>query len=248
MLGLDVLDGDVLDVTVERGRHLAARHGVRMHIAELRDEHLVQVGRLLALSAARAVVDLARTSRLSDAVALGDCALRAGVTTTSRIEATLADAAGLRGVVAARAAVPLLDGRSESLNESRLRVAMHLDGLRDLDVQYDAYDEDGHVARADLHLEGVWIEYDGRRQRLEKTAFVGDRRRGSAVADLGHEVRRFTDQDVLGRSPASLGAEVRRALVLARPRDRSRVLRGPDTLPRPRQRPLATFAECAAAA
>lgn len=50
VLGLDVLHREVLDITGERGRHLAARPGVRVHIAALPDDQLVQVGGVYAVT------------------------------------------------------------------------------------------------------------------------------------------------------------------------------------------------------
>lgn len=246
VLGDDVLLHGVLDVTAPRGLHLERRPGLRLHTAALPDTELVLIDGLLVVSAARAVVDVAREERLDHAVAFGDRALRLGATTPDRIEVVLDAAAGLRGVRGARRAVGLLNGRSESWQESRLRVTLHLGGLDGLEVQADLYDRDGHVARSDLRLDGAWLEYDGRKERLEGKVFVAERRRQSAVSDRGYEVRRFTSPD-LDRLPVSLVAEVRRAVALGADRDRSGVCSGPDTLPPPRLTPLPTLAELSAA-
>ncbi len=239
----DVLLRDLLDVTVPRGRHLERRPGLRTHSADLPVEELVRVDGVLAVSSARSVVDVMRSGTLCDGVAFGDRALRLGAATPALVAEAVERAAGLRGVVRARAALALLDGRSESWQESVLRVSLRLDGLDDLDVQYDAYTVDGHVGRGDLHVRGVWIEYDGRAARLEREVFEAERTRQTALLELGFELRRFTARDVPGRSPASLGAEVRRAVAMAAGRDRSRVMRGPDTLRPPRLVPLPTLAE-----
>lgn len=245
VLGEDVLLGGLLDVTCPRGRHLRAVPGLRVFSAALPDRDLVGVGGLLAVSASRAVVDVARREGLAAAVAFGDRALRTGAAVLPDVLRVLDEAAELRGVRRARVAVGLLDGRSESWKESELRVALWLGGLRGLDVQLDVWTASAHVGRADLHLDGAWLEYDGRKERLLQDRFVDDRRRQTRIAEAGYQLRRFTSADVPHRSPADLAAEVRRAVVLAARGDRSSLVPGRDTLRPPRLSPLPTLAELA---
>lgn len=245
VLGCDVLDAHGrLDVTARRGLRLAARPGIRPHTAALPDDHLVQVAGLLVVSAARAFVDVARSSSLVEGVAFGDAVLRSGAATRGGLERCLVTAAGLRGVVRARQVLDHLEPRSESLMESRLRMKLVLGGLPRPEAQYDVYDDLGeHRGRGDLHLDGVLLEYDGRAERLEKARFHSDRRRRARLSELGFELREFTGRDVYGRTDADVCAEVRRALVVAAGRDRSRFRRGPDTLRPPRLSPLPSLAD-----
>lgn len=240
LLGLDVL-GDRLEVLAPRGRHLLPRRGVSAHSAVLPDEELCQIGGLLVVSAARAVIDVARYESLVEAVVVADIVLRSGAATMLLLRESLRRAAGLRGVERARAALPYANGRSESHMETRLRLAFAAGGLHALAVQYDLYGEGGHVGRGDLFGKGVVLEFDGRAQRLDRDVFVAERRRQTGIAELGVELRRFTAADVYGRTPADLAAEVMRAEVLARGR-KATLLTGPDTLRRPRLRPLPTLA------
>jgi hypothetical protein len=242
LLGVDV-HGDVLQLTSPRGHRLAARPGTRPSSALLEDRDLCLVGGLLAVSAARAVTDVLRAEPLVEAVVVADAALRAGVATQEQVSDVLERSAGLRGVERARRALPHLEPRSESPQETRLRMRLVLGGLPRPQAQADLYDDEGHVARLDLELEGVGIEYDGRASRLERPRFADDRRRQNRIADLGVELRRFTAHDVFVRPAAALRADVLRAIGLAATRDRSRVRRGPDTLPSPRRRPLPTLAD-----
>lgn len=242
LLGLDVLGG-TLEVTVPRGRHLRDRPGLTVTSASLPDEELVLVRGLLAVSAARALVDVARTESLVEAVAVGDCVLRAGAATQEQLLAALERAGGLRGVQAAREVVPHLEPRSESPMESRLRMRLVLGGVPRPEAQWDVYTDDGHVGRGDLHLEGVVLEYDGREQRLRKGVFVAERRRQTQIADTGLELRRFTSHDVYVRPAAAVCADVLRAVHQAQGRDRSALRTGPDTLRPPRLRPVATLAD-----
>jgi hypothetical protein len=247
VLGLDVLPRDrdkveQLDVTVPRSRHLDRRPGVRPHCALLPDHELCEVGGLLAVSAERAVVDVARTFGLVEGVACGDAALRAGATTLPLIEAAVSGARGLRHVTVARAAVPLLEPRAESLMESRLRVGFVLEGGPRMRAQVDLCEENGSwCGRADLFLDGVVVEYDGREARLERGRFTSDRRRGNAFANLAVEVRRFSADDYYKTSARQRLRELERALELARER-RPRYAFGHDTLPPPRLSPLPTLA------
>ena len=252
VLGVDVLQrerqapgargAELLDVTVPRGLRCARRPGVRTHSADLPDEELCEIGGLLAVSAARAFVDVARSEPLVEAVAFGDAVLRSGAGSPDQLLAALDRAGGLRHVRRAREVVPHLEPRSESLMESRFRMRLVLGGVPRPDAQLDVYDDGGHVGRADLHLDGVLLEYDGREARLDRTVFVHERRRQNRMADLGCEIRRFTSADYYRRPAAVVCAEVLRAVEVARGRDRSRLRRGPDTLRPPRLRPLPTRA------
>jgi hypothetical protein len=252
-LGLDVLPRDrskveQIDVTVPRGRHLERRTGVRPHCALLPDHELNEVNGLLVVSAERAFVDVARSFGLVEGVAAGDAALRSGATTVPLIEAAVERARGLRRVTVARAALPHLEPRSESLMESRIRVGFVLAGGPRMDAQVDLYDEAGtHCGRADLFLRGVAVEYDGREARLARDRFTSDRRRGNAIANLAVEVRRFSADDYYKLTDRHRLRELERALAMAAERV-PRYCFGPDTLPRPRLRPLPTLADLPRAA
>lgn len=247
LLGCDVL-GPVLDVTAPRGRRVQARPGLRPHSAELRDGDLCVVQGLRVVSAARAVVDVARSEPLVEAVAVGDAVLRSGAATTAGVADVVRRSGGLRGVLSARTCLGYLEPRSESPMESRLRMRFVLGGIVGLEVQKDLYDEDGHLGRADAYVKGVVVEYDGREARLDKDVFVRERRRQTRIAESGCEIRRFTSADVYVRPAAAVCAELQRAIQQAAGRDRSRLRSGPDTLRPPRWRPLPTLASRPAAA
>lgn len=246
LLGLDVL-GDALDVTAPRGRRVQARPGLRVHSALLTDDVLCELNGLIVVSAARAVVDVLRSEPLVEAVALGDAVLRGGAATAEQVGDVVAQSRGLRGVLHARRCLPLLDGRSESPMESRLRLRFVLGGIQGIEVQRDLYDKDGHLARADLYVKGVVVEYDGRAARLDKDVFVRERRRQNRVAAAGLELRRFTAADVYLRPAAAVCAELQAAVLLAA-RRAPEVRSGPDTLRPPRLRPLPTLADARRAA
>lgn len=247
-LGLDVL-GDRLDVAVPRGRHLLPRPHLHPRSTRLDDDELVDLGGgLLAVSAARAVVDVARTEPVLEAVAVADAVLRSGHACADAVLVSLDRSGGLRGVRRAREALSLVDGRSESPQESRLRVQLVLGGVPRPVVQHDVYGPYGHVARVDLWIDGLVIEFDGRDVHLQPRAFAEDRWRQTRLVELELEIRRYSGLDVYRRSRADLCAEVMRAVDLAARRSRPLVRTGPDTLPAPRHRPLPVLARSRVAA
>ncbi len=241
LLGLDLL-GPVLDVTAPRGHRVQVRPGLRVHSAALPESELCEVGGLLVVSAARAVVDVARDEPLLDAVPVGDAVLRSGAADRVLLDRALDGATGLRQVRAARLAVGLLDARAESPMESRVRLRFVQGGLQP-ESQVDLYDDLGHVARVDLVVDGVLVEYDGREAHLEPAAFTRERRRQTRLLEGGGVVRRYTAADVYRRSAEDLVAEVRRAARDVRP---GTLRRGADTLRAPQGRPLPTLARRAA--
>ncbi len=200
------------------------------------------------MSAARAFVDVARDEGLVEAVVVGDAVLRSGAATVEQLRTAVDRARGLPGVVAARRVLPHLEPRSESPMESRLRMRFVLGGVPRPQAQFDVYDAQGHVARSDLHLRGVAVEYDGRAERLRKPVFIEERRRQTRLLETGLELRRFTSHDVYVRPAAAVCAELMRAVAQAERRDRSGLRQGPDTLRRPRLTPLPTLAELERAA
>jgi hypothetical protein len=103
-----------------------------------------------------------------------------------------------------------------------------LGGLPRPEAQVDYYDEQGgHVARADLVVQGAVREYDGREQRLRKDVFTHDRRRQNELVDRGVELRRYTGTDVTAGSAVRLCASVRAAIAAAAARPAPRVTQGP---------------------
>lgn len=249
-VGVDVLRSDgLLDVTTPRGRHVVGRPGMRAHIAALPDSQLVDLpGGLLAVSAARAFSDVARREPLVEAVALGDAVLRSGAATQEQLVRAVEGAAGLRHVVRARTVLGHLEPRAESQGESRLRMRLVLGGLPRPQAQVDLYDERRrHLARADLVLGGLVLEYDGREPHERDDVFVRDRRRQNALLDRHADVRRYTADDVRPGRAAALCTEVRRALTAAS-RLSPLLHRGPDTLRPARLEPLPTRADRSRAA
>lgn len=242
-LGLDVLPlSQVLDIALPRGRNLRPQAGLAYRSLRVDDSELFELGTLLVVSPAKVVVDVARNEPLMEAVALGDAALRAGVTDLDLIELSLARAGGLRGIVAARELPQHLEPRAESLMESRLRMICVLGGLPRPEAQVDLYTRNGqHVGRTDLYLNGVALQYDGFDPHTQdKRVFSKDRSQRNSFDEIGVVARHFTSDDIYRKPWSALLGTVRRALTEARSRQRT-AMRGPDTLRAPQQQPPLTL-------
>lgn len=127
-----------------------------------RDERCTVEG-LPLTTIARTWVDLAESLSMPDLIAAGDSALRRGCTVAELTEAVRA-ASHRRGVVRARAALPLLDQRSESRPESHLRYALVASGLPAPQVNVPIYSSVGEwLAQPDLSYKDVRLalEYNG---------------------------------------------------------------------------------------
>jgi len=117
---------DIVQVTRDRSRS-GARCGTRVHVhsAPLTDAEIVVVDGIACTCVARTVVDLAREAPFEQAVVCADAALRAGLERPA-LDAALRRARGWPGVPAARRAAAFGHGGSESVGESRSRVAIAL--------------------------------------------------------------------------------------------------------------------------
>ncbi|MFF3228402.1 hypothetical protein ACFYV7_36795 [Nocardia suismassiliense] len=117
------------------------------------------------LSAARTVVDLARTVPFEEAVVIGDAAMHSYRLTTEDLLEALDRWPRRPGAAKARRAIAFMDARSESPGESRSRVRMHLVGLPEPELQHVIADAQGNfIARVDFALPefGIVGEFDGR--------------------------------------------------------------------------------------
>ena len=135
---------DRVHVTVARRSGGRRDERLYVHTAPVDPDEVVVIDGVPVTSAARAVVDVARTAAFEPAVALTDAALRLGALRLGRpeptglrepgvtgpeLDAALRLATGWPGVPDARRVVACADARSESVGESRSRVAIARAGL-----------------------------------------------------------------------------------------------------------------------
>jgi hypothetical protein len=152
--------------TRSRGR-TGGRCGRRVHLhtAPLRDGEITVVDGLRVTTVARTLVDLGRSQPFEQAVVAADAALQRGAVDAADLGAALLRCGGWPGVPAARRALGFADSGSESVGESRSRVAIARFGLPRPMTQLPVADPRGLVVgRADFgwpELRTVG-EFDGR--------------------------------------------------------------------------------------
>ncbi|MQA15159.1 MAG: hypothetical protein GEV09_13600 [Pseudonocardiaceae bacterium] len=153
-------------VSRDRGRS-GGRVGRRVHVhaAPLDADEVVAVGGIAVTSVARTVVDLARSVPFEQAVVVADAALAGGLVDRATLDGAVRRAARWRGSPAAHRVVAFADGRSESVGESRSRVAVRRAGLPDPVPQWEVRAAGGRlVGRVDFGWPGLATvgEFDGR--------------------------------------------------------------------------------------
>lgn len=197
--GLWIPDFDGVEVTSPAGhrgsRYTTAvqRHSIIAHRRLLATHHVTSHLGLPVTTLARTWLDLAPLCDIHDLVAAGDSALRAGAEAADIGQLTT-DAHRLRGLVRARAAAPVLDARSRSRPESRIRSALVLAGLPRPHVNEAIHDEHhGWLAEPDLHYREALLalEYNG----AEHASVDRMRKDSTRLLDLqraGWEVRTYT--------------------------------------------------------
>lgn len=159
---------DVLEIATRVDGYHLERPGVRSRRRTIEPLHVSTVDGLRVTTASRTFVDLGAQWPLTDLVALGDAALRQGQATPESIIRVLAACTGQRGVRRARQALAMLDARSRSPQESRLRVALAVDGLPTPEVNGRICDAAGEfLAVGDLVFREhrTIVEYDGAHHR-----------------------------------------------------------------------------------
>ncbi len=183
------------------------------HTLQLPRIHVTQTALGNTTSAARTFIDRAGDLTLEDLVSLGDAALGRRMTSVEELQTLIAWADRRPGVVRARRALGLLEPRSGSAMESRLRLLLVLAGLPRPEANIHVFDEDHEwLAQADLYYreQRIVIEYDGR-AHLEDRQRRADLRRRNLLTGAGYLILHFTADDVL-RHPELVISQVAEAL------------------------------------
>ena len=165
--GLPLWLTHVNEVHVTRRPPAKAHRGPMVHsyTSALETDDVVLVGHRAVTSAARTVLDVARTIPFEQAVVVADAALRARLTTPDQLAAQLTRVCRMPGARDAARVIKFADGRSESVGESRSRVMLHRAGLPPPELQLAVHDDDGLLlGRADFgyRRRKVLGEFDGR--------------------------------------------------------------------------------------
>jgi very-short-patch-repair endonuclease len=205
----------------------SAGTGVRTHRAELAHSELTTLwtpdGReILTTSIERTVLDCARILPLEQAAVIGDHALRKGARIES-LRQLLDLSPAKRGSRRAMDLLAALDGRSESVGETRTRLLLRSYGLLTFVPQFEIPTPIGRF-RADFAdpAARVVIEFDGSGKytdyRPTEDVLLAERRRENALVDDGWLVVRLEWKHLANP------ADVRRRL--AATMERSRILHG----------------------
>ena len=178
------------------GRHTAP--GVDVHSAEVPPEHKEErFFRVPVTTAARTVVDIARTSTFMQGVVVTDSALRQGIATASAIGRVLADCAQWPGVEKARRVAAFATHLSESALESCARVIFYQRELPPPVLQAPIRGRDGTlIARPGF----CWPQY----RTLAEAGGLGHHD-GAGLRELGWEDIHFTWSDLFGTPDSLLG-------------------------------------------
>ncbi|TQC47918.1 hypothetical protein EEB14_18010 [Rhodococcus sp. WS4] len=224
--GLDVGAANLDRVHLSGERRSGARRTatLHVHIAPLGRDDVIEVDGVAVTSLARTVADVARSESLDQAVVIGDSALHRGGVSIDDVHAVVERHRRRKGIGAARRAVALSDGRSESPGESLSRIRMRECGMPTPELQHEVRTElRAFVARVDFYWErwGVVGEFDGMAKYKFGTGQSGDivakeKLREDAIRDTGLEVIRWVWAD-LGRFEV-VKARFERACVRSRPR------------------------------
>lgn len=172
----------------------------------------VEVHAIRALSPSDAFVSAARDLDLVSLVAAGDWLVRLEQVSPADLVRAAAGASG-RGSRAARRAAGLVRERVDSVQETRLRLAIALAGLPEPDVNLVVWARGRPVGRVDLLL---WayrtvIEYEGDQHRTDRAQWNRDIRRQEQIVRDGSRLVRVTAERM--RSPRAVVLTVYDAMV-----------------------------------
>lgn len=205
----------LLHVAVPPSRRAPAGRGVRGHTFTVAANDVRVWHGLRISSPERAWCELAGVLSVPDLVAAGDYLIqrRLPLTNAKALRDAVNGFAGSRGIRVLRAAHPLLHDRSESRQESRLRVIVVLARLAGLEVNYPVTTSGGYNYRGDLAFpkHKVFIEYQSELHRSPE-AFQRDMTRISRLEADGWYVMQVNIRDL--DDPAELVQRIRKVLAL----------------------------------
>lgn len=213
--GIDLI-GNVGDVTITcraaTGRK--GRDGVHLYTTPLPPEHVTTKFGVPVTTAARTVIDLARTSTFADGVVAADSAIRKRLTSKSQLRAVLATSPRRPGAARAARVVDFATGKSESALESIARVAFDHEGLPTPELQISIPAPTGEfIGRVDFCWERykTIAEVDGALKYDEDPSRArAQLRRDKRLREAGYEVVHFTWHEITTR-PAEAAESIRAA-------------------------------------
>lgn len=209
---IDLLDGKLSCVSIssQSGRR-GVRHGVHRYVAPLPDSHLTWRFGLPVTTAARTVVDLARTGTFAEGVVAADSALYRGLVAPLELRLVAVECPS-RGSAQAVRAVEFASGQAESPLESLARVAFDDEGLPPPELQVSIFGDHGFIGRVDFY----WKQYrtiaevDGALKYADPERARKQLWRDKALRRAGYEVVHFDWREIT-QHPDQVARTIREA-------------------------------------
>lgn len=227
--GIDLLrpPGQVVQVTNPATHSGHRRRTLRTFCASLDPDEICTVHGVPVTTAARTIVDIARTFGFEQGVVAADHALRRGLVDLDQLRDAAVRATRRSGVRTAHQVVAFADPGAESVGESRSRIVIDRAGLPRPELQFAVRDGRGVlVGRTDFWWPECRTvgEFDGKAKysrdlrpgRTPADAVFAEKVREDRIRDLGLQVVRWTWAEL--DDPAALGDRIRRALDRGRAR------------------------------
>jgi hypothetical protein len=194
--GFDTERTPDLHVLNPAGRRLRSTDGLVVYRRQ--GAPLTTIGGRPATTPAWTAIEVARRLRRPRALATLDAALRSGTCGRDGLERAALRQCGRRGIVTVRQLLELASPKAESPMESEARLVMIDGGLPRPVLQHEVVDLRGRIWRLDFAWpeRRVAAEYDGVDWHSGPDAFLRDRRRSSALQELGWLVVPIIAEDV----------------------------------------------------
>jgi len=198
-------------LTYPAGRGWNGHGSLRLHSATLPTQHVTDFLGLRLTTAARTVVDLARTLPFRAGVVAADSALHQRLATKDELLSVLGTCSRWQGTSVAADVIAFADGRSESPLESIARVVFRDGGLPPPKLQaLIGTAED--VARVDFFWDKyrTIVEVDGAIKYANPAKAIAQLERDSWLRSLGYEVVHVTWEEIT-TAPEAVIARIREA-------------------------------------
>jgi very-short-patch-repair endonuclease len=185
--------------------------GIRLHSAALPTQHVTSHLEIPLTTAARTVVDLARTLPFRAGVVAADSVLHQRLATKDELQSVLDICSRWRGTSVAADVIAFADGRSESPLESIARVVFRDGGLPAPRLQA-LIGTAGDVARVDFFWDKyrTIVEVDGAIKYADPARAIAQLERDSWLRSLGYEVVHVTWEEIT-LWPEAVVARIREA-------------------------------------
>lgn len=217
LLNLPLEDIVTLTVPPDKPWKRSRPASVVFYTADLSAEHLTRLYGLPLTTAARTVIDLARTLPFTDAVVVADSALHKEKTTKHELGKILDACARWPGVIQARRVVEFADDRAESPLESVARVIFDQSGLDAPELQATVL-----IPSDAFRVDFLWrahkviAEADGLGKYGDRSDAIKQLERDRRLRDAGFRVVHFTWKELFG-TPELVLRRIRAAIAATTP-------------------------------